>query len=357
MVYTNTIMIYHGLVLLSRDNFREGVFARDGHKCVVCGDKGVDAHHIIERRLFSEPHEKGGYFLNNGATVCEKHHIECEQTIISVEQIREFASITKKILPSQVYDDVIYDKWLNEILASGLRLRGALFQDESVQKILKAGGVLSQFTNRVKYPRTCHAPWSPGIHDDDRVISSMDNFIGRRVIVHEKMDGECTTMYNDYIHARSIDGRHHSSRDWVKNFHGQIAHEIPEDWRINVENMYAKHSISYDKLASYAYGFHVWNAQNYCLSWDEDKIWFELLNIEPCPVIYDGIYDEKIIRGLYNEKTDWETREGYVIRIADGFHYSEFHNCVAKYVRARHVQTSRHWMHGQEVIPNKLRNE
>src|ERR1019366_5058073 len=300
-------MIHPGLKLLSRDSFREGVFARDNNKCVICGEKADAAHHIIERRLFSD----GGYYLNNGASVCEEHHLKCEMTQISVEEVRESCGITKSVVPDQIYDDSPVDKWGNEILASGMRLRGELFFDESVQKILKAGGVLDCFTNRVKFPRTFHLPWSPGIHDDDRVISSMDRFAGKRVIVSEKLDGENTTMYNDYIHARSIDGRHHSSRDWVKNFHGQIAHEIPQDWRINVENMYAKHSISYDKLESYAYGFHVWNEKNVCLSLDDDKVWFELLGIIPCPVIYDGVYDEKIIRGLYNEKTDWETREGY----------------------------------------------
>ena len=108
-------------------------------------------------------------------------------------------------------------------------------------------------------------------------------------------------------------------------------------------------------MESYLYGFSVWNEKNECLPYDEARTWFELLGITECPVIYDGIYDEKLIRGLYNEKTDWETREGYVIRVADGFHYGEFRHCVAKYVRSRHVQTSKHWMHGRIVEPNKLR--
>lgn len=49
--------------LLTRDEFREGVFERDGHKCVVCGDDARDAHHIMERRLFAD----GGYYMENGA--------------------------------------------------------------------------------------------------------------------------------------------------------------------------------------------------------------------------------------------------------------------------------------------------
>ena len=35
--------------LLTRDQFREAVFARDNHKCVFCHQPAVDAHHILER--------------------------------------------------------------------------------------------------------------------------------------------------------------------------------------------------------------------------------------------------------------------------------------------------------------------
>jgi hypothetical protein len=31
--------------LLTRDEFREGVFKRDAHKCVICGEPAKDAHH------------------------------------------------------------------------------------------------------------------------------------------------------------------------------------------------------------------------------------------------------------------------------------------------------------------------
>lgn len=40
------------MILLSRDAFREAVFTRDNHKCVICGKEAQDAHHnhIMERR-------------------------------------------------------------------------------------------------------------------------------------------------------------------------------------------------------------------------------------------------------------------------------------------------------------------
>lgn len=336
--------------LLVRDAFREAVFTRDKGRCVFCGNPAVDAHHIIERRLWDD----GGYYEANGASVCASCHLKCEMTVISVEDVRLACGITKPIIPADLYDDEIYDKWGNLILANGQRLRGELFFDESVQKILGEGGVLGVFTNRVKYPRTWHLLWSPGIHSDDRVMPSIERFVGRRVIVHEKLDGENTTMYTDYIHARSVDGRHHPSRDWAKGLWGRVAHDIPPDWRVCCENLFARHSIAYDNLQSYVYGFSVWNERNECLPWDDTKEWLDLLGIVPCPVIYDGLFDERLIRGLYDERRDWATREGYVMRIADGFSYGQYRHCVGKYVRRGHVQTTRHWMHGQPIEQNRL---
>lgn len=336
--------------LLTRDAFREGVFQRSNHRCVLCGAPAVDAHHILERRLFDD----GGYYLENGAAVCERHHLECEMTTVSVDEIREACGIRQVVVPKHLYPDQAYDKWGNPVLANGQRTRGELFFDESVQKILAAGGVLELFTSRVKFPRTHHLPWSEGMHSDDRVIESLDHLVGRRVIVSTKWDGENTTMYTDYLHARSVDGRSHPSRDWVKRFWSTFAHDIPPEWRVCGENLYAQHSIAYGALPSYFLGFQVWNERNECLSWDETKEWFTLLGITPVDVLYDGIFDEKVIRALYDSKRDWSTREGYVVRIADRFSYGEYRTHVAKFVRRGHVQTNKHWMHGQRVIPNQL---
>lgn len=160
------------------------------------------------------------------------------------------------------------------------------------------------------------------------------------------MDGENTTMYHDYIHARSLDSKHHPSRNWVKSFHASIAHLIPSNLRICGEDVYAVHSIEYSNLESYFYGFSVWEDTT-CLSWDDTVEYFELLGITSVPVLYRGRYDEQVIKSLNIEK-----KEGYVIRLVDSF--NDFAQSVAKYVRPNHVQTEFHWMHG-EVKPNKLK--
>jgi hypothetical protein len=335
--------------LLSRDKFREGVFARDRHTCIFCDQPAVDAHHIIERRLWPD----GGYYLENGASVCGPHHLDCERTTFSVEDVRHAAGITKIWVPPHFYDDHIYDKWGNPVLENGKRGKGELFHDESVQKVLAAGGVLGLFTPYVKYPRTNHLPWSPGVHDDDRVQHDLSAFEGKRVIITEKMDGENTTMYRDHIHARSIDSRGGEDRAWVKQMWSRISYDIPEDWRICGENLWAEHSIYYEGLKSYFYGFSVWDDKNNCLSWDETLEYFNLLDIIPVPVLYDDIWDEKKIRKI-EQTLNYDRNEGYVVRLADSFTYGQFKSSIAKFVRAGHVQTSKHWRQGRRFVANKL---
>jgi hypothetical protein len=123
-------------ILLTRDAFREAVFARDEHRCVFCGKPAVDAHHILERRLWPD----GGYYRDNGASVCGDHHMRCETTEVPTEDVRAACAITKVLLPPHLYADQPYDKWGNPILPNGQRLKGELFHDESVQKVLAMGG-------------------------------------------------------------------------------------------------------------------------------------------------------------------------------------------------------------------------
>lgn len=202
-----------------------------------------------------------------------------------------------------------------------------------------------------KYPRTYHLPWSEGVTDDDKVIRNLDSFLGRRVVVTEKMDGENTTMYSDHIHARSLDSRNHPSRNWVKRFWGGVKGNIPEGWRVCGENLYAKHSLYYTDLPTYFMGFSIWDDSNVCLSWEETKEWFNLLDVTPVPVIYYGVFDEALLRNL---KLNWAQQEGYVVRLADRISYEDFSHKAAKFVRKNHVQTDKHWMHDSEVKANLL---
>lgn len=330
--------------LLTRDEFREGVFKRDKYKCVICGSPAKDAHHIIERRLFMGPNEYGGYFLNNGASLCEEHHIKAEETTLSCDEIREKCGIEKILIPEHFYSDIDYDKWGNIILPNGNRLKGELFYDESVQKILKQGNVLDLFQKHIKYPRTYHLPWS-NMLKDDRMMQDDSTFVGKRVVVTLKMDGENTTMYNDYIHARSLNSSSHETRNWVKGLWSRISYMIDDNMRICGENLYAVHSIKYTDLPSYFMTFSIW-VENKCLSWDETVELSNIIGLDVVPVIFDGIYNKEAILKAFKEFE--QTNEGYVIRLADEFNYNDFRRCVGKFVRPEFRQilnnSHGHWI-------------
>lgn len=205
--------------------------------------------------------------------------------------------------------------------------------------------------NLTKYFRTHHLPWSEAVEDDDIVAPSP--FTSEDVVVVTlKMDGENTSLYpSGYTHARSIDSVNHESRDYVKAYWRERAYNLPEGWRVCGENMFAKHSIFYNNLKSYLYVFSIWDDENRCLSWQDTEDWCNLLNLVHVPVIYHGLYDEKLIKEAF--KPYKAEHEGYVIRISDSFDHKYAYRNIAKCVRKNHVQTDSHWMH-QKIVPNEL---
>ncbi|RPE41483.1 putative kinase [Streptomyces sp. Ag109_O5-1] len=203
---------------------------------------------------------------------------------------------------------------------------------------------------RTHYPRTRHLPWSPGATPDDLRVTDLSGLRGREVVVTEKLDGENTTLYADGLHARSLDSAHHPSRTWVKALQARISHAVPEGWRVCGENMFARHSIAYDDLESYFYGFSVWDGEGRCLDWDRTVVFLRGLGVPVPRVLWRGVFDERAVRAL---RLDPGRQEGYVVRVADGFAAQEFGERVAKWVRPGHVQTDTHWMH-TAVVENKL---
>lgn len=211
---------------------------------------------------------------------------------------------------------------------------------------------------RHKYPRTFHLPWSRGQGSDDKTLTAaqvQDLFEGQDIVVTEKVDGENSTIYADGVtHARSLDSRSHPSRDWLRAFAATVAPQLPQGWRLVGENLYAKHSIFYDRLPSYFLLFGVIDADNRALAWADVEEWAALLDVATAPVLFRGPW-EAWTPSLPASAFGAEV-EGYVVRVSHAFHMDDFSRCAAKYVRAGHVQTDEHWMHAPLVL-NRLISE
>lgn len=204
-----------------------------------------------------------------------------------------------------------------------------------------------------KYPRTYHLPWSLGATKDDRILKNLSSFTGKEVVCSLKMDGENSTMYEDCMHARSLDSADHPSRHWLKSYHASVRRYIPTGWRVCGENLFAKHSIHYTELSSYFLVFSVWTNENICLSWEDTIDFCSNGLFDLVPVFYKGLMDVDSIINAYKPYSS--DQEGYVVRLASEFKYDDFGGSVAKFVRENHVQTDEHWMN-QKVVPNKLRS-
>jgi len=304
--------------LLSRDEFRTAVFLRDGGRCVLCGGPGADAHHIVDRKLFPD----GGYYLDNGATLCEGCHLQAETSSnpeFLPSRIRETAGIASVVLPPGLDPGAGYDKWGRPIVSGPIR-----------------------------YPKTPHLPWSPGYDaQEDMVLESTDHWTGVEVVITEKMDGECTTLARDYMHARSPNYGPHPSRTKVRAMWGRIRHEIPDAWRLCLENVSARHSIKYVGLPSYFLVFSIWDQLGTARGWDDTEEWCQLLGLHTVPVLWRGTWDRQacceVIAGL-----DLDGQEGIVVRPAGGFRWGQIADpragVLGKWVRKGHVTTDQHWM-------------
>lgn len=201
---------------------------------------------------------------------------------------------------------------------------------------------------KIKYPRTYHVPWSPGVTSDDKLFTQEEvtaMFSGETVVITEKLDGENTTIYHDgTIHARSLDSPSHETRSWVKHLATNLVGRIPEGVRICGENVYARHSIHYTTLNSYFYVFGIYNKDT-CLSWADTKKLCTELGLMHVPEQYIGEWNENAIKQICGKISKFSNEcEGYVIRLAKSFNAGDFAISVAKYVRPNHVQSEEHWL-------------
>jgi len=209
-----------------------------------------------------------------------------------------------------------------------------------------------------RYPRTLHLPFSMEVHKDDKVLYDCSNFINKEVIITEKLDGGNCCLNKGKVYARSTGQETKCpSFDFIKS---NIAYKLIDfgDILCYGENLYAKHSIFYDKLNSYFFLFAVGTTKVF-FPWKHVEWYAEnVLHVPTVPILFRGTFKsiEEIKNWMYDEITKPSTygtdREGFVIKITDKFLAENHSKCVAKFVRKGHVQTDEHWT--KKWIPNKL---
>jgi hypothetical protein len=212
------------------------------------------------------------------------------------------------------------------------------------------------------YPKTPHWPASLSVHRDDHYHTDPEWFVGRQVIITEKLDGGITLINQGDTYARS--SQKPTSLPWftyvksvtVPKLYGVAANLIPIG-----EDLYGIHSIEYDPLMDTFYLFHVLDRDianmddpletknDVFWSWCAVKEFASVYGINHVPVLFEGAFDSSAqITEWFNDHIKEPSRygpvqEGFVMRAAEGFGFDHFATNVAKFVRAKHVQTDEHW--------------
>ena len=103
--------------LLSRADFKQFAFLLRGGMCCVpgCKEHAVDAHHIMDRKLWSD----GGYYISNCAPLCAKHHLDAERGVFTPIQVTEFANIPLEYVKKPDGIDWLTDEEYKELFAAG----------------------------------------------------------------------------------------------------------------------------------------------------------------------------------------------------------------------------------------------
>ncbi|MBR4590231.1 MAG: RNA ligase family protein [Bacteroidaceae bacterium] len=208
----------------------------------------------------------------------------------------------------------------------------------------------------MKYPRTYHLPFSPGLTNDDKKLQEgwFETYRNKEVVFTEKLDGSNTAMSCIDVYERSHTSptRHPWSRnlwDPSDGLYWKIKNLIGPNETIYGENLYGVHSIQYDCLTSYWHMFAA-NDGNMWYSWDDVKDFAKILGVQSVPelerrIICDEDEIEEIINSLMESHSFYGDcgREGIVMRVVDSFPITDFSHFVCKFVRANHVQTDEHW--------------
>jgi hypothetical protein len=202
-----------------------------------------------------------------------------------------------------------------------------------------------------KYPSTKHWPASETIHRDDTVHTNPESFVGRPVVITEKVDGGNTCLSQGEVFARSVAAP--STAGWmamVKKHHGWKFLHQDHNLTIYGEDIYGIHSIEYEPVQE-DQTFRVFAVRDldYFMSWnavDDIAKQYSMLTV---PVLFRGVfYSIEDITKFFREELPKPSklggqREGFVMRTELGFDSESFSDMVCKYVRPNHVQTDQHW--------------
>lgn len=201
-----------------------------------------------------------------------------------------------------------------------------------------------------KYPRTPYWPDSPTKARDGDSVSDLQRFVGRPVVVTEKLDGSNTLLHRGEVYARSVSAP--AAAKWLGMVRKHHAWKVTEpEVFLYGEDIYGVHSIEYDPVPEDRtfYTLALRCEDGSFASFREMTEYATAHSIPVVPVLFEGTFDSvQQVRDFVSEAHGQPSalggeREGVVLRLAAGFPAADFPRSVCKSVRVGHVQSDEHW--------------
>lgn len=376
----------------NRKYFRQAVFAESNNHCIVpwCTNDAVDAHHIVERELWTG----GGYTPPNGAAVCSTHHQYAESNHIPPQAFW----LWKAVLQADIRPDNFSDWDTLDVTTP----TPSQFETADINKWGRGFDTppWKQHRERIKYQSSRHLMplyWNDQtladerIENDDTELETVEPFVGVPLVVMHKMDGgNCMLVNNLENPVRARNGK--TPTDTMKPLYREdglywrqkVNEKLPDRLQVFGEWLHAKHSIHYgcdcepacedvgpglsevtgiDDDRAYFQVFGVYDkGVDMWLSWPMTEKVADKLGFPTAPVLYredamDQATFDKPSEAI-NTLTEYAHNvidnggEGIVVRSKFPYHYSQFGERLGKYVRENHVKTDEHWSRGDTVVNN-----
>ena len=202
-----------------------------------------------------------------------------------------------------------------------------------------------------KYPKTPYWPYSPdlGRRRQPLVHADPEWFVGREVVVTEKVDGGNTLVHRGRVYARSV--AEPSTAGWMAMVKKHIAWKVQEeDHFLYGEDIYAIHSIEYGAVpADRTFHAFALRLADRFASFSELEAYAGERNIPVVPVLRRGRFASvgairEFIETAHRQPSELGgEREGVVLRVASGFDARDFSLNVCKSVREDHLETKKGW--------------
>ena len=201
-----------------------------------------------------------------------------------------------------------------------------------------------------KYPRMPYWPYSPAQPRDRESVSDAERFVGRAVVVTEKLDGSNTLLHQGEVYARSVSAP--AAAKWLGMVRKHHAWKVTEPGVfLYGEDIYGVHSIEYDPVPEDRtfHAFALRFEDGSFGSFREMTDYAQARAIPVVPVLFEGTFDSvRQVRDFVSEAHRQPSalggeREGVVLRVAAGFSAADFQDSVCKSVRVGHVQSDEHW--------------